>query len=97
MEMELPCFVFQAKGWQLYADWKNRQRIKPGRPEGLPRTAAITQKPALKKRGIMSCAVILRVFQTRSLIRQRHPKPIHRTSDGQPAKHVGNFREKPEM
>jgi hypothetical protein len=48
-EMELPSFDFQAKGWQLRADWKNRTTITPGRPEGLPRTAAITKNCEQKK------------------------------------------------
>jgi hypothetical protein len=81
------------RGWQLYADWKNRQKDQPRQTRRSPTYSRHNKTSAPKKRGIMSCAVILRVFQTRSLMRQRHPNPSHRTSDGQPSKPVGKIRE----
>ena len=40
--------VAKRLGWQLYAGWRTEEK-EPGRPEGLPRTAAITRDSGRKK------------------------------------------------
>jgi hypothetical protein len=94
-KMELPCFVFQAKGVAAVRGLEKPAKDQTRQTRRSPTYSRHNKTSAPKKRGIMSCAVILRVFQTRSLMRQRHPNPSHRTSDGQPAKPVGNIREIP--
>jgi hypothetical protein len=94
-EMELPCFVFQAKGVAAVRGLEKPAKDQTRQTRRSPTYSRHNKTSAPKKRGIMSWAVILRVFQTRSLMRQRHPNPSHRTSDGQPSKPVGNIREIP--
>jgi len=89
--MELPFFVFQAKGVAAVRGLEKPAKDQTRQTRRSPTYSRHNWIPALKERGIMSCAVILRVFQTRSLIRQQPPNPSQRTSDGQPAKPVGNF------
>jgi len=70
-ERDLPACRRQTTGWQLYAGW--RTGVEAGRPEGLPRTAAITTSMRMQKRLQSS---------KRFCIPQRVAKPGRHEGDG---------------
>jgi hypothetical protein len=89
--MELPLFVFQARGVAAVRRLEKPAKDQTRQTRGSPTYSRHNGNTALKERGIMSCGVILRVFQTRSLMRQRPNQPIHPISDPQPSKPVGKL------